>query len=154
MIYEITTTSFEDTQALAAKFAAHLNGGEVIELASDLGGGKTTFVQGLVRALGYKGEVTSPTFTLSQIYKLNDGLEIHHYDLYRLSESGVVGDELAEDLGAEKIVTLIEWAGVVTDVLPADRLRIEFAMAGENERDIRVTALGASAAKFLKGLSL
>ena len=61
MTYGISTTDSAATQAVAAKLAPRLKGGEVIELASDLGGGKTTFTQGLMRALGYKDPVTSPT---------------------------------------------------------------------------------------------
>jgi tRNA threonylcarbamoyladenosine biosynthesis protein TsaE len=154
MTYETITHTPQLTQELAARLAVGLNGGEVIELASDLGGGKTTFVQGLVRALGYQGEITSPTFTLSRIYNLNSGLEVHHYDLYRLSEGGILGDELAEDLGASKIVTIIEWAGVISDILPKDRLRIEFAAIGENDREIRFTGLGSRHDELIKGFTV
>ncbi len=149
MTYEITTTSSSATQALAAKLAVYLKGGEVIELASDLGGGKTTFVQGLVKALGYEGDVTSPTFTLSQIYKLLNGLEVHHYDLYRLDEGGIVGDELAEDMGDPANITLIEWAGIAQDLLPADRIRIEFTAIDENKREIKLSGLGSASAELL-----
>lgn len=153
MTYETTTTSPDATQALAAKLAARLKGGEVIELASDLGGGKTTFTQGLVQALGYTGDVTSPTFTLSQIYKLSNGLEVHHYDLYRLDKGGVVGNELAEDMGEPMYITLIEWAGIADEILPADRLRVEFDVSGENERTITVRGLGPRSNQLLVGFN-
>jgi tRNA threonylcarbamoyladenosine biosynthesis protein TsaE len=137
---------------VAAKLARLLQGGEVIELASDLGGGKTTFVQGLAAALGYKGDVTSPTFTLSQIYTLESGLELHHYDLYRLGQSGVVGEELAEDLEDPHNITLIEWAGLVADELPVDRLRIEIEPTGDTERVLHISAGGPVSERLLKGL--
>jgi tRNA threonylcarbamoyladenosine biosynthesis protein TsaE len=152
MTYEISTTNSEGTQDVAARLAKLLQGGEVIELASDLGGGKTTFVQGLVRGLGYDGEVTSPTFTLSREYKLADGTELHHYDLYRLGQSGAVGDELAEDLGAPGIITVIEWAGIVKDDLPADHLKIEFAITGDTGRRLMLTSGGPVSDRLLKGL--
>jgi tRNA threonylcarbamoyladenosine biosynthesis protein TsaE len=152
MIYAITTTDSEATQAVAAKLARLLQGGEVIELASDLGGGKTTFVQGVATALGYDGEVTSPTFTLSHVYKLDSGLELHHYDLYRLGQSGIVGEELAEDLIDPKVITLIEWAGIVNDELPQDRLRIEIEPTGDTERQLRIMAGGSASKRLLKGL--
>jgi tRNA threonylcarbamoyl adenosine modification protein YjeE len=107
MTCAISTTSSEATQAVARRLGKLLHGGELIELSSDLGGGKTTFTQGLAQGLGYDGEVTSPTFTLSQIYRVSDDLELHHYDLYRLGETGVVGDELAEDLTDPHLVTVI-----------------------------------------------
>src|SRR5665213_85794 len=107
MTYKTTTTDSASTMALAARLAKMLAGGEVIELASDLGGGKTVFARGLIQALGSRDEVTSPTFTLSRIYHLPDGREVHHDDLYRLNEAGVVGDELSEDVGADGVITII-----------------------------------------------
>ena len=153
MTYAISTIGSEDTQSLAARLAKLLKGGEVLELASDLGGGKTTFVQGLTRGLGYHGEVTSPTFTLSQVYKLTPSLEVHHYDLYRLGESGIVGDELAEDLGDPHIITVIEWAGVAEQVLPADRLRIEFNVTGDTDRELMFSSGGPVSDHLIKELS-
>ena len=152
MTYGISTTDSAATQAVAAKLAPRLKGGEVIELASDLGGGKTTFTQGLMRALGYKDPVTSPTFALSQIYALPSGLEVHHYDLYRLGESGVVGDELAEDLRDPQVITIIEWAGLVRDELPADRLRVEFEPTGDTDRQLHFTAGGPVSTHLLEAL--
>jgi tRNA threonylcarbamoyladenosine biosynthesis protein TsaE len=151
MTYAISTSGSEATQQVAARLAKLLRGGEVIELVSDLGGGKTTFVQGLARGLGYDGEVTSPTFTLSQIYKL-PSFEIHHYDLYRLGESGAVGDELAEDLADHQVVTVIEWGGIVESDLPADRLRVEFAVTGDHDRELKFTSRGPVSGRLLKGL--
>lgn len=129
-----------------------LKGGEVIELASDLGGGKTTFIQALAAALGYGGAVTSPTFTLSQIYRLPGGKELHHYDLYRLGEAGVVGDELAEDVGEPSIITAIEWAGVAADVLPADRLRVIIQVTGDTDREFALESTGPKADSLVEGL--
>ena len=117
-------------------------GGDVVELRSDLGGGKTTFVQGLAAAPGYDGEVTSPTFTLSQIYPLPNGLELHHYDLYRLSEAGVVGDELGEDVGDDRVITVIEWGGVAEANLPADRLVVDLNVTGDTSRELKLTSSG------------
>jgi tRNA threonylcarbamoyladenosine biosynthesis protein TsaE len=124
----------------------------VIELSSDLGGGKTTFVQGLAAGLGYTGEVTSPTFTLSRVYPLTAPLELHHYDLYRLGVSGVVGNELAEDLTGPNIITVVEWAGIVTDDLPPDRLRIDFAVTGDTTRDLKISSGGPLSDRLVAGL--
>jgi tRNA threonylcarbamoyladenosine biosynthesis protein TsaE len=153
MTFEVSTTGSEGTQAVAARLAKLLKGGEVIELASDLGGGKTTFVQGLAQALGYTGDVASPTFTLSKTYQLPSGLELHHYDLYRLGESGVVGDELAEDLGDPHVITAIEWAGVVESDLPADRLRLQFEPTGDTDRRLVFSAGGDRSTAILKELA-
>lgn len=152
MTYKTLSTGSEHTAELAARLAKLLHGGEVIELVSDLGGGKTTFVQGLAKALGFKGAVTSPTFTLSQIYRLPEGLELHHYDLYRLGEAGVVGDELAEDVGAPQVITAIEWAGVAAGVLPDDRLRITIMVSGDSEREFTFESTGADSNRLVEGL--
>ena len=152
MTYEITTTGPSATQALAARLAKLLHGGETIELASDLGGGKTTFVQGLARALSYNGRVTSPTFTLSNTYLGETGLEIHHYDLYRLAEGGIVGEELAEDVADPKVITVIEWAGIADANLPPDRLVIRITVAGETDRSFNFSSGGSRSSELLKGL--
>ena len=137
---------------MGERLAKLLHGGEVIELVSDLGGGKTTFAQGLARGLGYNAEVTSPTFTLSRVYALPNGLELHHYDLYRLGESGAVGDELAEDLGDAKVITAIEWAGIVQHDLPKDRLTINFEVSGDTQRVLHLTSGGPISNRLIEGL--
>jgi tRNA threonylcarbamoyladenosine biosynthesis protein TsaE len=123
-----------------------------LELISDLGGGKTTFVQGLARGLGYKGEVTSPTFTLSRIYPLPDGRELHHFDLYRLSGGDVVIEELADIIDQPGIIVAVEWPATAENVLPKDRLSLEFTPTGDDERTIKMTAGGPRAAQALKGI--
>jgi tRNA threonylcarbamoyladenosine biosynthesis protein TsaE len=110
-----------------------LRGGEVIELVSDLGGGKTTLVRGLARGAGSRDKVASPSFTINKIYK-TDRLEIHHFDFYRLSEPGVVADELAEVVGSPNIVVVVEWADVARHVLPDRRLSIKIEQTAEGDR--------------------
>jgi len=116
-----------------------LRGGEVIELTSDLGGGKTTFVRGLVRGTRSTDKVASPTFTISKQYRAKH-FEIHHFDFYRLAEPGIVADELAEVLGDQRVVVVVEWADVVQHVLPAERLSIEIAQTPEGNRSFTFRA--------------
>ena len=98
----------------------------MVELRSDLGGGKTTFVKGLARGAGSKDIVTSPTFTLNQIYSAKNGVRIAHHDFYRLNEPGIMADELTESLSDDKTITVVEWGDIVDDVLPGDRITVEF----------------------------
>ena len=151
MTYETHTSSPEETQKVATRLGKLLHGGEVVELSSDLGGGKTTFVQGLATGLGSNETVTSPTFTISRIYKLGD-LELHHYDLYRLGEAGVVGSELSEDVGDDHVITVIEWAGIVDSDLPKDRLRIHFSVTGDTTRDLEFHSGGHVSDHIIKVL--
>jgi tRNA threonylcarbamoyladenosine biosynthesis protein TsaE len=133
--WHITSTSPNQTESLAAKLAGNLKGGEVIELISDLGGGKTTFVRGLVRGLDSTDTVNSPTFKISNVYR-SPTLVINHFDLYRLPEPGLVSYELSEVMADDQSVTLIEWAEGATKVLPKKRLTIKFEPTSEHGRQI------------------
>jgi tRNA A37 threonylcarbamoyladenosine biosynthesis protein TsaE len=101
MKYEITTKSSEETERLAEKLAQSFKGGEVVMMSSDLGGGKTTFVRGLVRGLGSSDHVSSPTFTVSQTYQ-GDKFRILHIDMYRLS---VIPNLIGNPVKEESIIT-------------------------------------------------
>jgi tRNA threonylcarbamoyladenosine biosynthesis protein TsaE len=86
------------------------------------------------------------------VYKLTNGRELHHYDLYRLGQSGVVGHELLEDISDPQNITVIEWAGIVENDLPADRLLIELEVTGDTDRDLKVTSHGPVSDRLAKGL--
>jgi len=132
-------TSPEATERLAEKLGRQLHGGEVIELISDLGGGKTTFVRGLARGAGSSDVVASPTFTISKLY-IADRFEIHHFDFYRLQESGIMADEIAEVVGDPHAVVVIEWGDVVAHVLPAERMTIHITQTPDGNRNLRFEA--------------
>ena len=136
--WQIESTSSEFTEQLAEKIGASLKGGEVIELVSDLGGGKTTFTRGLVRGLGSSDKVASPTFTISKMYDAGD-LEVHHFDFYRLPDAGIMADELAELVGDPHTVVVVEWADAVQHVLPDRRLKIEIKQTPEGNRQLTFT---------------
>jgi tRNA threonylcarbamoyladenosine biosynthesis protein TsaE len=127
-----------------------LRGGEIIELVSDLGGGKTTFVRGLARGMGSKDNVASPTFTISRQYKAK-GLTLHHFDFYRLPEPGLIAHELAEVLEDPKAITVIEWAGIVQDVLPTERITIHIKSTEDEGREFTII-YPETFAYVLKGL--
>ncbi len=131
--------NLDDTQALAEVLGRVLHGREVIELISDVGGGKTTFVKGLAKGLDIHDTVQSPTFTISRIYSARDDLELHHFDFYRLNEAGIVADELAESLHQSNVIVAVEWGEIVHDVLPARRITIHLTSLGDIERKITIT---------------
>ena len=107
MIVKVKTNSVEETQKLAQKLAQKLNGGEVIELIGDVGAGKTTFVVGLAEGLESRDHVSSPTFTICNVYK--GRLTIQHCDFYRLHDDKLIQKEL-EDLIDDKSVVVLEWS--------------------------------------------
>ena len=110
-------------------------------LSSDIGGGKTTFTKGLAKGLGCRLVVSSPTFTVSQIYPCRDSLEIHHFDFYRLNDAGVVGYELSESLGDKSVITVVEWGDIVGDIIPHDHITVILnrSIKGENIRNVTIT---------------
>lgn len=135
---QIESTSSAETEAVAEKIATRLRGGEFIELASDLGGGKTTFVHGLAKGIGSDDRVSSPTFTISKVYKA-DELEIHHFDFYRLSNAGLAAHELHDVIGDPMVVIVVEWGGVVEHVLPKERVSIVIKKTGEESRQLAIS---------------
>ena len=118
---ELLISSIEETERLAHTIASLLQPGDVLTLEGDLGAGKTTFTKGLAKGLGIQRTVNSPTFTILKQYE--DGrIPLNHMDVYRL------GDQ-AEDLGWDELfygesVTVIEWAHLIQDELPENRLDI------------------------------
>lgn len=130
---QINSTSLEETLEIAEAIGSKLRGGEVIELISDLGGGKTAFTRGLVSGMGSMDTVHSPSFTVSNVYKSNN-LSLFHFDFYRLSEPGIIANELSEVINDPEVVVVIEWANIVDDLLPDDRLSIEIKSTSETER--------------------
>lgn len=134
-----STMTADETEALGERIGKHLKGGEVIELRSDLGGGKTTFVRGVVRGLGSTDQVASPTFTISKLYKAGK-LEVHHFDFYRLAEPGIIASELAEVIHDPHCVVIVEWADVVQHVLPPDHLTITIELMPDGGRQLTIHA--------------
>lgn len=131
--WEINSTSLEDTLALASGIGSRLKGGEVVELVSDLGGGKTTFVRGLAAGAGSADKVHSPSFTISNQYQAGD-LTLHHFDFYRLDEAGIITNEIQEVMDDPKAVVIVEWAGIIEGTLPGERLKITIKATGESTR--------------------
>jgi len=130
---------------LAQTLAQEVKPGTIITLTGELGAGKTTFAQAFIQALSPEAvEVTSPTFTLMQSYpiQLKNGQKetLWHLDLYRLEVM-----EEAFQLGLEEIfphITLMEWAGIITPLLPKARMDILFTFAkAEDKRNLEINIL-------------
>ncbi|HWT40783.1 MAG TPA: tRNA (adenosine(37)-N6)-threonylcarbamoyltransferase complex ATPase subunit type 1 TsaE [Dongiaceae bacterium] len=137
MIIEVHNET--ETKALAETIGRSLKGGEVFELVGDVGAGKTTFVKGLARGLLVHDDVQSPSFTISRVYDARDGLQLAHYDFYRLQEPGIMADELREVVHDPTTVTVIEWAAIVEGVLPETRYTIRFESPTETDRRLAVS---------------
>lgn len=138
----VTTTSPDETRALAARIAAVVEPGDVLLLAGDLGAGKTTFTQGFGRALGVEDQITSPTFTLMHEYQ--GRLRLLHIDVYRLDSLQEVVDLGIEELLDDDGVALVEWGDVAAPALPAEHLavRIEYGGDDDEARTFTLTPAG------------
>ena len=109
-----------------------------IELVGDVGAGKTTFTKGLARGLEITEEITSPTFTISKVYENSRGQKLVHYDFYRLENPGIMVEDLFENLQDPHTVTVIEWADTVSEILPANHLRLEILINDDGSRTINL----------------
>jgi tRNA threonylcarbamoyladenosine biosynthesis protein TsaE len=138
---EVSTHSPQETKKLASKLAKKIIEGSVIALYGELGAGKTTFTRYLVKALGFKSRVQSPTFVVARRYERDD-LVINHIDLYRITSK-----QEAEDIGIDDFlknqegITVIEWPEIIESILPKETIRIYFEYIGENERKIKIQNL-------------
>jgi tRNA threonylcarbamoyladenosine biosynthesis protein TsaE len=113
----------EATEALGARLATLVRGGDAIALVGELGAGKTTFVHGLVAALG-GGDAHSPTFSLVHAYDAGR-LVVWHADLYRIERAAELPELGLDDvIGDPRGIVIVEWADRFA-VLPADHLRVE-----------------------------
>jgi tRNA threonylcarbamoyladenosine biosynthesis protein TsaE len=143
MAHDADTIALSDeaaTALFAARLAPLLRQGDVVALTGDLGAGKTSFARSLLRALGHRGEVPSPTFTLVQIYETGGG-PVWHVDLYRLA-----GPDEALELGIEEAfaeaIVVIEWPDRLGSLLPADRLDLRIDLAGGDARRVVIAGQG------------
>ena len=108
----------------------------VIELIGDVGTGKTTITKGIAKGLGVSEEITSPSFTISKRYEFKNGTLVH-YDFYRLSDPGIMSEDLVENLNDEKTVTIIEWGNSVSDILPENHRKFIILLKEDGSREIK-----------------
>lgn len=120
----------EATEALGRMLADRLRAGDVVALFGPLGAGKTTIGRGILRGLGYRGDVASPTFPIVQIYEPPDvRLPLWHVDLYRIEDAADLG-ELGLDEARAEAAMLIEWPERLPRLWP-EALRLKLAVEGE-----------------------
>ncbi len=140
MTNEYITKSSTQTKKLGELLAGELRGGEIICLAGDLGAGKTTFTQGLLKGLKIKGPYTSPTFAILKEYKLKAKSQklkaVFHIDAYRISTKDLSELGFKDFAGKENSVTIIEWPEKVKKLIPTNALWINLQWQGEKERKI------------------
>ncbi len=135
------------THALGAAIARALEPGVVVHLEGELGAGKTTLARALLRALGERGRVRSPTYTLLETYRAGS-LEIAHLDLYRLADPAELEEAGFRELADGRVVLLIEWPQRAAGALPPPDLRVVLQARGEG-RSAVVEACSARGERLL-----
>ena len=125
------------TRALGLSIADAAEPGDIIALIGDLGTGKTALTKYIAEGLGVKEEVISPTFTIVREYR-SGRLPLFHFDVYRLSGPEEFIDAGAEDYLEDSGLSVIEWADIVADALPADALLVNIEYAEDDKRRIMI----------------
>ncbi len=145
------TESVEETSKIGEQLGRLLSMGSIICLSGDLGAGKTAFTKGIAKGLGVDDYVTSPTYTIINEYQ--GRLPLYHFDVYRLNDV----EEMYE-LGYEEYffgdgVVVLEWADIVRDIIPRDRLWITILnTGGDDSREIIMEPTGEVYDNILKGM--
>lgn len=138
----VITNSAAETRVLGERLAEQLKAGDVILLEGPLGAGKSELARGVAKGLGVQETVTSPSFTILNVYE-SGSVPLYHFDWYRLE----CAEELYE-LGMDEYlggdgIALVEWPGRCPDAVPEDCLRIRIEAEGENKRRISGESCGS-----------
>jgi tRNA threonylcarbamoyladenosine biosynthesis protein TsaE len=133
----VTTSSAEETRALAAKLAGLLPGDTTLALHGDMGVGKTTFVQGLAQGLGVHEHVTSPTFAIYSVYRGN-GRTLIHLDAYRLENEGQLEAILLDEFLVSPWILAVEWPERVAGWLPKNAWHLTLSIVEGDRHHVRL----------------
>ena len=132
----VETRSPEETFALGEKIGRQAQKGQVYTLTGDLGTGKTVFTQGVAKGLGIREPVNSPTFTIVQVYE-EGRLPFYHFDVYRIGDIEEMEEIGYDDYFFGEGICLIEWAELIQEILPEDRISITIQKDLEKGFDYR-----------------
>lgn len=136
----VTINNLKETEKFAKKFAKLLKGGEIVLLNGDLGAGKTTFTRQVLKALGVKGEVTSPTFTIMREYYTKK-FNIYHFDMYRIKSPDEVREFGLEDYiysGDNRSLVFIEWSENIKEMLNGKFIEINISLIDDSKRKFEI----------------
>ncbi len=136
----IETNSPKETTDFAELLGQNLRPGDVLALDGELGTGKTVFSKGIAKALQIKEPVTSPTFIIMQEYR--DGIiPLYHFDVYRIEDPEELYEIGAEEYFGGDGICLVEWASVISDILPEKRIHVTLQKANESGFDHRILTI-------------
>ena len=130
----------EDLSDFAQDFAKRIKVGDTVCLNGELGSGKTQFVKLVAKHLGYKGEVSSPTFCFMNEYEIEDEFSLYHFDLYRLDDSTELSEIGFDEYGysPHSGISFIEWSDKFEEEMPEGAIKMLFFGHGDEERKIEI----------------
>lgn len=134
---EFLSTSPDCTENFAFNFSKNLHGGEVIAFRGGMGMGKTHFTRGLAKGLGFKGDISSPTFAIVNEYR-GGRLDLFHFDMYRIETWEDLDTCGFFDYMEEKGVIAVEWSENIDGALPKETIYITIQSLDQNTRKITV----------------
>jgi tRNA threonylcarbamoyladenosine biosynthesis protein TsaE len=150
------TINAVQTRKLGEMLSQELRGGEIICLSGELGSGKTTFTQGVLKGLGVKGPHTSPTFVVLKKYHITHNIKhgtknkkmlhapcsmlhgIYHIDAYRVNAKDILDLGWGEIISNKNNIAIIEWAERIKSIVPKNAVWMKFRHRGKDEREISV----------------
>ena len=132
----IESYSAKETRELGKKIGQQAKPGEVYTLVGDLGVGKTVLTQGIAEGLGITEAICSPTFTIVQVYE-EGRMPFYHFDVYRIGDIEEMDEIGYEDYFYGEGLTMIEWANLIEEILPAKRKEITIEKDLEKGFDFR-----------------
>lgn len=134
---KITSHNTDETEKAGLALAKTLQAGDIVALKGGLGAGKTAFVRGLARGLGFDGEVTSPTYALMHEYTAT--LPLLHFDMYRINDMEALYSTGFFDFLDTNSVIAIEWSENIEFALPKGKITVTLSYGiSENERVILI----------------
>lgn len=137
--HHYTVSSEQDLASISQALATILPQQCHIHLCGNLGAGKTTLTRYLLQAMGHKGAVKSPTYTLVETYLL-DSKRIYHFDLYRINDPEELNFIGIEDFLSDQAIWLIEWADRAQALLPHPDIMLSLTVTSHTSRDLQLTA--------------
>ncbi|HWR28447.1 MAG TPA: tRNA (adenosine(37)-N6)-threonylcarbamoyltransferase complex ATPase subunit type 1 TsaE, partial [Negativicutes bacterium] len=153
VMQQYTSSSPEATREFARKLASFLIVGDVVLLQGDLGAGKTEFVKGLADGLKVKERVTSPTFTLMNLYQ--GTMPVYHFDLYRLDDSEDLANIGFDEFIGGDGVAVIEWPDLFPTEMPDEYVKVELLPGKKTtERSLQIEIKGNRYARRIEGSDL
>jgi tRNA threonylcarbamoyladenosine biosynthesis protein TsaE len=148
----VTLPDAAATRTLGARIAAALQPGASVHLSGELGSGKTTLAQGLVRALGFPGPVKSPSYAVVEPY-IDSRLTLYHFDFFRFKDPKEWTDAGLRECFNERAICVVEWPEKAAGLLPPADLRVRLEIPTDSGRDATLTADSERGRAFLNELA-